>query len=326
MPETIEEQLVGHLTDVPSIEEQALQQLRVAPRMARDPELARAFREHIAETEDQERLVRGRLEAHGADRSRVKDVVARAGGVGMVIFARSQPDTPGKLVAHAYSYEHMELAAYELLAVVADRAGDAETVEVARSIREQEETMGRRLAAGFDRAVDASLREVAPEDLGEQLGKYLADAHAIESQAVQLLEGGQAIAGEPDLEKVFADHLEETRVHQNAVKARLEARGERPSRFKSTLLRVGGLNLGGFFGAQPDTPAKLAGFAFAFEHLEIAAYEELTRVAQRAGDGETARVAERILGDERAAAAALRAQFEPAMEAALRKRGLVPAS
>ena len=52
-------------------------------------------------------------------------------------------------------------------------------------------------------------------------------------------------------------------------------------------MRVGGLNLGAFFGGQPDTPAKLAGFAFAFEHLEIAAYEQLMRVARRAGDEET---------------------------------------
>ena len=226
MPETLQEQLVKHLTDVHSIEEQALLQMRVAPRMARDPELARAFREHIAETEEQKRLVSGRLEAHAAEPSKVKDLVARAGGVGMVLFARSQPDTPGKLVAHAYSYEHMELAAYELLAIVARRAGDAETAEVAGSIREQEAAMGERLATGFDRAVEASLRDVPTDDLGKQLGKYLSDAHAIESQALQLLEQGQAIAGEPNLKKVFEDHLEETRSQQAAVEARLAARDE----------------------------------------------------------------------------------------------------
>src|SRR5215216_4910231 len=322
MPETLQEQLVKHLADVHSIEEQALVQMRVAPRMARDPELARAFREHIAETEEQERLVRGRLEAHAADPSKVKDLVARAGGVGMVLFARSQPDTPGKLVAHAYSYEHMELAAYELLSIVADKAGDPETAAVARSIRDQEAAMAERLAAGFDRAVDASLRAVAPEDLGRQLGKYLADAFAIESQSLQLLEQGQVIAGEPDLKKAFADHLDETRAQQAAIRARIEARGERPSRFKSVLLRVGGVNLGAFFGVQPDTPAKLAGFAFAFEHLEIAAYEQLQRVAERAGDDETARIAERIVGEERAAAAAMRARFEPAVEATLSAQGV----
>jgi ferritin-like metal-binding protein YciE len=322
MPDTLQEQLVKHLTDVHSIEEQALLQMRVAPRMARDPELARAFREHIAETEEHERLIRERLEAHAADPSRVKDLSARAGGVGMVLFARSQPDTPGKLIAHAYSYEHMELAAYELLAIVARRADDGATAEVAGSIRDQEAAMAERLAAGFDRAVDASLREARAADLDKQLGSYLADAHAIESQSLQLLELAPAIAGEPNLTKAFEDHLEESRSQQAAVEARLEARGERPSRFKNVVMRIGGLNLGGFFGAQPDTPAKLAGFAFAFEHLEIAAYEQLLRVARRAGDEESARLAERIAGEERAAAAALRAQFEPAMEAALSKQGV----
>jgi ferritin-like metal-binding protein YciE len=322
MPETLEEQLTKHLTDAHSIEVQALLQMRVAPRMARDPQLASAFREHIVETEEQERLVRERLAARGADPSRLKDIAGRAGGVGMVLFARTQPDTPGKLVAHAYSYEHMELAAYELLSIVAERAGDAETAAVARSIREQEAAMAERLAAGFDRAVEASLRELAADDLGGQLGNYLADAFAIESQALQLLEQGQAIAGESELSKVLSDHLEETRSQQAAVRARIEARGERPSRFKSMLLRIGGVNLGAFFGAQPDTPAKLAGFAFAFEHLEIAAYEQLLRVARRAGDDETARIAERIAGEERAAAAAIRARFEPTVEAALRAQGV----
>jgi ferritin-like metal-binding protein YciE len=318
MPDTIEEQLVKHLTDVHSIEEQALQQMRVAPRLARDPELAQAFRQHIVETEDHERRVRARLEARGADPSKVKDLVARAGGVGMVLFARSQPDTPGKLTAHAFSYEHMEMAAYDLLALVAERAGDQETVAMARSIREQEAAMGERLEARFDRAVEASLRDVGPDDLGEQLNKYLADAHAIEAQAVQLLSLGPQIAGEFGLAGVLSMHLEETRAQQEAVRERLRLRGGRPSRFKDIALRGGGVNVGGFFGAQPDTPAKLAGFAFAFEHLEIAAYEQLKRVAQRAGDEETVALAERILPEERAAAEAVRAHFEPAVEASLR--------
>jgi ferritin-like metal-binding protein YciE len=266
--------------------------------------------------------VRERLEAHAADPSRLPDAAGRAGGIGMVLFARIQPDTPGKLVAHAYSYEHMELAAYELLSIVAEKAGDSETAAVARSIRDQEAAMAARLGAGFDRAVDASLREVASDDLGRQLGKYLADAFAVESQSLQLLEQGQAIAGEPYLKKVFADHLDETRAQQAAIRARIEARGERPSRFKSVLLRVGGVNLGAFIGVQPDTPAKLAGFAFAFEHLEIAAYEQLLRVARRAGDDETARIAERIAGEERAAAAAIRSRFEAAVESALSAQGV----
>jgi ferritin-like metal-binding protein YciE len=86
-------------------------------------------------------------------------------------------------------------------------------------------------------------------------------------------------------------------------------------------MRVGALNVGGFFKANPDTPAKLAGFSYAFEHLEIGAYEELKRVAQRAGDGETVRVAERIEAEERAAANAIAANWEIALQASLESVG-----
>src|SRR5918992_761370 len=168
MPETIDEQLNKHLTDVHSIEEQALLQMRVAPRLA----------------------------------------------------------------------------------------GDPATVEMAHSIREQEGAMAERLAANFERAVEASLHGVGPEDLGEQLNKYLADAHAIESQAIQLLSLGPKIAGEFGLTGVLSIHLDETRAQQQAVLERLRLRGGGPSRFKDIALRGGGGNVGGFFGAQPDTPAK----------------------------------------------------------------------
>ena len=314
---TPEEQLTKYLTDVHSIEEQALQQLGTAPEIAADEELSRVFREHLTETQDQKRRVRERLQARGAEPSKAKDVLGRAGGIGMLLFARSQPDTPGKLTAHAFSYEHMELAAYDLLALVADRVGDGETAAVARSIREQEAAMAERLAANFDRAVDASLRQVAAGDLEEQLTKYLADAHAIEAQAIQLLQKGPAIVGQPALAGVFSVHLEETRSQQARVAARLEAHDSSPSRIKDAVMRVGALNLGAFFGAQPDTPAKLAGFAFAFEHLEIGGYEQLKRVAQRAGDRETATLAEQIIGEERTAAASIRAQFEASVAASL---------
>jgi ferritin-like metal-binding protein YciE len=197
-------------------------------------------------------------------------------------------------------------------------------VDMARSIREQEAAMSARLEACFDRAVEASLRDVGPDDLGEQLNKYLADAHAIEVQAVQLLSMGPSIADEFGLAGVLSLHLDETRAHQEAVRERLRLRGGRTSRFKDIALRGGGVNVGGFFGAQPDTPAKLAGFAFAFEHLEIASYELLKRVAQRAGDDETVALAERILPEERAAAEAVHEQFEPAVEASLRAQEVTP--
>src|SRR5437870_7629331 len=160
MPRDIHEQLTRYLTDVHSIEEQALAQLRTAPDLAGDLAIADAFREHLAETEGHERTIRGLLADRDAKPSRVKDAVMWAGGKGFLLFARLQPDTPGKLLAHALSYEALELASYGLLARVADRAEEAEVAGAARRIAEQERRMMDRLEGSFDRCVAAALRPV----------------------------------------------------------------------------------------------------------------------------------------------------------------------
>src|SRR5918992_1686916 len=210
MGKTLDEQLTKYLTDAHSIETQALAQMRTAPEIAGDPARSEAFRARLAETEEQERLIRDRLEARGGSPSAVREAVMGLGGKGFILFARTQPDTPGKLVAHAYSYEHLELASYELLIRVAERAGDGETAAVARRIRDQEQAMANRLDGLFDAAAEASLREQEPEDLEAQLVKYLTDAHAIESQAEQLLKRGRKIAGDEQLAALYDEHLDET--------------------------------------------------------------------------------------------------------------------
>jgi ferritin-like metal-binding protein YciE len=306
---SLDEQLTAYINDAHALEQQALPQMRAAPDLAKDPELAAAFRAHLAETEHHERLTRERLEARGGSPSRLKDALFKAGGFAFVLFAKSQPDTPGKLVAHALSYEHLELAGYELLKRVAERAGDAETAAVARAIREEERSMSDRLEANFDRALDAS-------PAGD-LDRYLADAHAIEAQAIQLLERGPALAGDGELARIYSEHLEQSREHQRLVEQRLEARGGSPSAFKDAAMRLGALNWGGFFAAQPDTPAKLAAFAYAFEFLEVGGYELLKRVARREADPETETLAERIVADERGMAERVSERFDAALDASL---------
>ena len=85
-------------------------------------------------------------------------------------------------------------------------------------------------------------------------------------------------------------------------------------------MRIGGLNIGAFFAAQPDTPAKLAGFAFAFEHLEIAAYELLRESPSAPGIGRPSR-RERIPAEERATAKRIAGTWDEAMAVALNKVG-----
>jgi ferritin-like metal-binding protein YciE len=319
---TLDEQTTKYLTDVHSMEVQAIEQMRLAPRIARDAELARIYAAHLEETQEHERLVREQLGAHAAAPSLVKDTAGRFGGWGMALFARLNPDSPGKLAMHSYSYEHMELAAYELLRRVADRAGDAGVAEMAATIAGQERAMADRIAAQWDRAVAASLRAKGAQDISADLVKHLRDAYALEAQAIQLLEAGPQLAGFDALADLFREHLEETREQQRLIGELLAEHAARPSIFQNAAMRAGALNLGGFFGLQPDTPVKLAGFAYAFEALEVAAYELLIRTARRAGSQATAATAERILAQEQAAAAKLAGTWDEAVEAGLAAQGV----
>jgi ferritin-like metal-binding protein YciE len=311
----IEEQLSKYLADAHSIEVQALAQLQRAPEIADDPGLVAAFAAHRAETQTHEQLIRERLQERGADPSTVKDVTGHVGGLAMIAFARLNPDTPGKLLAHAFAYEHMELAAYELLARVAQRAGEPTVVETAKQIAEQERAMASRLADNFDGAVEASLRQKKAKDLNSELVSYLRNAAAFEAQATQLLKGGLRIVACAGLVDAFRTHLDQTREHHRLIEQRLQAHNSRPSRLQEGALSFGALNMSAFLAVQPDTDVKLAGFAFAFEHLEIAAYELLRRVAGRAGDQQTVAAAEQILPEEHGAAAQIAANWDAAVDA-----------
>jgi ferritin-like metal-binding protein YciE len=318
---TLQDQLVSYLTDAHSIEEQALTQLRSAPDIAGDAGLAAALAEHGRETETHERLVRERLQAVGESPSRLKDAVMAVGGKGFLLFARSQPDTPGKLAAHAYSYEHLEIASYALLGRVAEIAGDADTVALAERIRVDEQRMADRLEGLFADTARSSLAALQPDDLGAQVATYLTDAHALEEQSIGLLRRAVDVAAQSGLRTVYESHLKESDVHKQLLERRLDALGHSPSVLKDAAMRVGAFNWATFFKAHPDTPGKVAAFAFAFEHLALGGYRQLGEVARQAGDEETARMAERISDEERGAASKIAAHWDEAARASLTQVG-----
>ena len=66
----------------------------------------------------------------------------------------------------------------------------------------------------------------------------------------------------------------------------------------------------------------LAAFSYAVEHLEIGAYEQLARVAARAGDTDTEQLAQHVLSEERSAAERVHSQFANALDASLRDQGV----
>lgn len=321
--DVLKEQLTKYLTDAHSIEQQALAQMKVAPQLAGDERIARLFADHLAETEAHERLIAERLKAHGTQPSKLKDLAGTATGTCLAAFAAAQPDTPGKLLVHAYSYEHMEEAAYRLLGPLAEQAGDAETADVANRIGAQEHAMGERLAECFGLATDAALNALAPADLQEQVSKYLADAHAIEQQSLKLLDRAKDMVGPPALATTYSQHHTETEEHQRLIESQLDGRGSSGlTMLKDRALGLGAHGFGLFFRAQPDTPAKLAAFVYAFEHLEIGAYEMLERVALRAMDTGVQSLAGHIRGEERAAAEKVWDLLDQALAASLEEQGV----
>lgn len=298
-----EGKLVQQLASVHAIERQALVQMKRAPLLAGDERLAAIFVAHAGETAAHEQRLRERLRAHG--RGVLDGSSERAGGIGMAVFAASEPDTPAKLVAHAFSYEHMEIAAYELLRKTAEQADDEATAAIASQLGEEARQMAARLEDSFDLVVDASLNGGGEVDLATQLDRCMADVHAIEKQGLQLLEMGPRVVEDEALRRFFGAHLRESEEHEALIRERIEARGVKPAKARDAVLQLTGMQVGAFFATQPDTTEKLVGFVSAFEHLEIAAYELLERLARRAGDEKVTGVAERVLAEERGAVDAL---------------------
>lgn len=317
MARTPAEQLVHFLSDMYSVEQQALAQMVRAPDLAKDPALADDFRQHHEETKQQAQRVGERLEALGGSASTIKDAIMRAGGKGFLLFAQVLPETPGRLVDHAYSYEAMEWAGYEMLKRFAERAGDMQTHELASDIAGQERAMMKRLELRFDAAERIAHEHCTPEELSDHVLAHLRDVHAFECQGMALLNKSEQIASSQQLKSLYTRGLEMTRQHASRVEQRLSQLGGDTSALKDRALQAGGLNWGWFFQAQSDTPPKLAAFVYAVLHLMIGGYELLKRTARRRADVRTVELCERVISDKRQMAQRLSEAFDSAVQSGL---------
>lgn len=315
------EQLVHFLSDMYSVEQQALAQMIRAPDLAEDPALANDFRLHYEETKQQAQLVGDRLEALGGSPSTIKDAIMRVGGKGFLLFAQAMPETPGRLVDHAYSYEAMEWAGYEMLQRFAERAGDMETHRVAGEIAAQERAMMQRLELRFDAAEQISHQGRTSEEMSDHVLAHLRDVHAFECQAMTLLNKSEKMAGSGSLSSLYSQGQEMSGQHADLVERRLEQLGGDTSALKDRALQAGGLNWALFFQAQSDTPPKLAAFVYAVLHLSIGGYELLKRSARRAADPQTVALCERVISDKRQMAQRLSGAFDEAVQSMLETPG-----
>jgi ferritin-like metal-binding protein YciE len=162
----------------------------------------------------------------------------------------------------------------------------------------------------------------AVAQLKEQLIKHIDEAHGLEQNVLRLLDGMIATTDDPGILDALEYHKVQTQKHADRMAERLEAHDVTPSTVKQ---------IGGVLGALAKLPLDLvrgesagrnARDAYATEHLEIASYELLRRVAEKAGDEETALAAREIIAEEQAMAKQIEANWDKFAELSLREEGI----
>lgn len=168
---------------------------------------------------------------------------------------------------------------------------------------------------------------MASHDLNEQLVKHIDEAYAMEQNVLRMLNGMIQTTDDQEIRDELREHKLQTERHAERMKQRLEAHEASPSKVKE---------LGGVAGAlmksvvdmtRSEKAGRNARDGYATEHLEIAAYELLERVATQAGDEETAEAARENRKDEEAMAKKIAANWDRFAELVLAEQGVkVPAS
>jgi ferritin-like metal-binding protein YciE len=158
-------------------------------------------------------------------------------------------------------------------------------------------------------------------DLHGQLVKHIDDAIAMEESVKRMLDGMLQVMDDPQVVDLLEHHKVETEEQSLRLRRRLEAHGASPSVVREAVGIMGALAKLPLDILRPEKSGRLARDAYATEHLEIASYQLLERVATRAGDEETAQIARQNRSEEEAMARRLDEHWDLFAETSLREEG-----
>src|SRR5215211_404400 len=155
----LQQKLADYVEDAHAMEQNDLKMIDSMISTTDDPQMKEMLEDHKRETKEHERRLRARLETMGRGTSARKQAQAVGAALLKGVGDVARGDKAGKNARDGYTAEHMEIAAYQLLERLAQKAGDTQTAEVARQNRSEEEAMAQKLDANWDRFLDLTLAE-----------------------------------------------------------------------------------------------------------------------------------------------------------------------
>jgi ferritin-like metal-binding protein YciE len=155
----LKEQLVKHIDEAYAMEQNVLRMLDAMISTTDDPEILDALEHHRVQTEGHSDRMRSRLEAHDASPSGVRQVGGILAALAKTPLDMVRGEKAGRNARDGFATEYMEIASYELLRRIAEKAGDEETASVAKEIILEEKAMADLIAENWDKFAELSLRE-----------------------------------------------------------------------------------------------------------------------------------------------------------------------
>jgi ferritin-like metal-binding protein YciE len=156
----------------------------------------------------------------------------------------------------------------------------------------------------------------------EKLIEYIDDAYAMEQNVLRMLDGMIRTTNDPQIKRGLENHKKETERQAARLEERLQDHGKSPSRVKEAGGMIGALMKSVLDVARNDNAGRNARDGFATEHMEIASYQLLERVAKKAGDKKTAEVARKNRDEEEAMARSIASKWNKIVDLTLREEGV----
>ena len=158
--------------------------------------------------------------------------------------------------------------------------------------------------------------------LEEKLVEYIDDAYAMEQNVLRMLDSMIGTTKDPQMKRALERHKKQTEQQAERLEERLKEHGASPSTVKEAGGVMAALMKSVVDVARSDSPGRNARDGFATEHMEIASYQMLERVARMAGDTETAAVARKNREEEEQMARSINSKWSKIVDLSLKEEGI----